>query len=59
MTAPTDIENSHLAKIEELSYRAYRAEIALENAKADLDYANRKIARLEAFIEEQSKMEAA
>jgi hypothetical protein len=52
MTSPTDIERSYLAKIEELSGRLTRAEMDLSKRTVDLDWANRKIRRLEAVIEE-------
>lgn len=59
MTILTDIERSYLAKIEELSYRATRAEMDRDKATRDLDWANRKISRLEAVISEHSSTEAA
>lgn len=54
MSLMTDIERDLLATNEKLSYRAQRAEMDLAQAQRDLDWANRKIRRLEAVIEEHS-----
>lgn len=57
MSLMTDIERDLLATNEKLSYRAQRAEMDLEQAKRDLDWANRKIRRLEAVVAERREEE--
>jgi hypothetical protein len=55
----TEIERSYLAKIEELSGRLTRKELDLSSALTSLEWANRKIKRLEDVIAEDRETEDA
>jgi hypothetical protein len=56
MTEITENERSHLAKIEELSGLLMREQMDHAKTRGALDWANRKIRRLEAVIEEAREM---